>query len=79
MTATEEFMNKLSPKVVEIIDNLQEHLGARDKARTVEEAMYAVHEMLQLVDTEKDPLLEPEAFKQQMEQMRGILQRFKRF
>jgi hypothetical protein len=36
-------------------------------------------ELTQIIDTQKDPLLEPEAARRQMETMRGVLQRFKRF
>jgi hypothetical protein len=72
-------LNRLSPKALEILKEFSESTGHINLERTVEELAFAMLELNQIIDTEKDPLLEPEAARRQMETMRGILQRFKRF
>lgn len=70
---------KLSPRAVEIIEKYSKTSGVSTYERVVEELAFAMLELEQIVDTQKDPLLEPEAARRQMEVMRGVLQRFKRF
>jgi hypothetical protein len=79
MSAKTLDLNKLSPKAVGIIDKYSNSLGVSTYERVVEELAFAMLELEQIVDTQKDPLLEPEAARRQMEVMHGVLQRFKRF
>lgn len=72
-------LEKLSPKALEIIEEFAKTTGHGDLERTVEELAFAMLELNQIIDTQKDPLLEPEAARRQTETMRGILQRFRRF
>lgn len=72
-------LDKLSPKALEIIRSFARSTGHENLERTVEELAFAMLELTQIIDTQKDPLLEPEAARRQMETMRGVLQRFKRF
>ncbi len=72
-------LDKLSPKALEIIQQFAKSTGHVNLERTVEELAFAMLELNQIIDTQKDPLLEPEAARRQMETMRGILQRFRRF
>jgi len=72
-------LNKLSPKSIEIIEQFAKTTGHETTERVVEELAFAMKELLQIIDTKKDPMLEPEAAARQTETMRGILQRFKRF
>jgi hypothetical protein len=72
-------LSKLSPKAVEIIDKYSKTSGVSTYERVVEELAFGMLELEQIIDTQKDPLLEPEAARRQMETMRGVLQRFKRF
>lgn len=72
-------LDKLSPKALEIIRSFAKSTGHENLERTVEELAFAMLELTQIIDTQKDPLLEPEAARRQMETMRGVLQRFKRF
>jgi len=72
-------LGKISPKAIEIIKGFSKTTGHEDMERTVEELAFAMLELTQIIDTQRDPLLEPEAARRQMETMRGVLQRFKRF
>lgn len=72
-------LDKLSPKALEILQEFAKSTGHGNLERTVEELAFAMLELNQIIDTQKDPLLEPEAARRQMETMRGVLQRFKRF
>ena len=72
-------LEKISPKAIEIIKGFAKTTGHENLERTVEELAFAMLELTQIIDTQKDPLLEPEAARRQMETMRGVLQRFKRF
>ncbi len=72
-------LGKLSPRALETLRDLSKTTGHDNFERTVEELAFAMRELLQIIDTQRDPLLEPEATTRQMEIMRGVLQRFKRF
>jgi len=72
-------LDRFSPRATEILNNFAKTTGHETLERTIEELAFAMVELLQIVDTQRDPLLEPEAARRQMETMRGILQRFKRF
>ena len=72
-------LEKLSPRALETLRQLSRTTGHESLERTVEELVFAMRELLQIIDTQKDPLLEPEATTRQMEIMRGVLQRFKRY
>jgi len=72
-------LEKLSPRALDTLRELAKTTGHENLERTVEELAFAMRELLQVVDTQKDPLLEPEATTRQMEIMRGVLQRFKRY
>jgi len=72
-------LDKISPKTLEILEQFAKTTGHGNLDRTIEELAFAMLELLQIVDTQKDPLLEPEVARRQMETMRGVLQRFKRF
>jgi hypothetical protein len=72
-------LEKLSPRALETLRELSRTTGHESLERTVEELVFAMRELLQIIDTQKDPLLEPEATTRQMEIMRGVLQRFKRY
>ena len=72
-------LNVISPKAREILERFARTTGHGNLDRTIEELAFSMLELLQIVDTQKDPLLEPEVARRQMETMRGILQRFKRF
>jgi len=72
-------LDKLSPKAMETLQQLSKTTGHDSLERTVEELAFAMLELLQIIDTQRDPLLEPEVARRQMETMRGVLQRFKRF
>ncbi|HJX02315.1 MAG TPA: hypothetical protein VJ439_00485 [Candidatus Bathyarchaeia archaeon] len=72
-------LEKLSPRALETLRELAKTTGHDNYERTVEELAFAMRELLQIIDTQRDPLLEPEATSRQMEIMRGVLQRFKRF
>jgi hypothetical protein len=71
--------SKLSPKAIEIIEKYAKTSGVSTYERTIEELAFGMLELEQIIDTQKDPLLEPEAARRQMETLRGVLQRFKRF
>lgn len=80
MSASEVIeLRNISPKALTIIDELAKTLGLSTRERVIEELSFAIHEINQIIDDTKDPLLEPEANRRQMEVMRGITQRFKRF
>ncbi len=72
-------LGRLSPRALETLRDLSKTTGHDNFERTVEELAFAMRELLQIIDTHRDPLLEPEATTRQMEIMRGVLQRFKRF
>ncbi len=72
-------LSKMSPRVVQVLRDLAKTTGNDSLERTIEELAFAILELEQIIDTQKDPLLEPEAARRQMETMRGTLQRFKRF
>jgi hypothetical protein len=72
-------LDRISPKALEILQEFAKTTGHGNLERTVEELAFAMLELNQIIDTQKDPLLEPEAARRQMETMRGVLQRFKRF
>jgi hypothetical protein len=72
-------LNKMSPRAREVLTRLSKSTGHDDEVRTVEELCFAMMELLTIIDTTKDPMLEPEAARKQMDIMRGILQRFKRY
>lgn len=72
-------LSQLSPKAKEILDTYAKTTGLNDTKRVIEELAFTMLEMQQIVDTQKDPLLEPEAARRQMETIRGSLQRFSRF
>ena len=72
-------LDKLSPRAFGILEQFAKTTGHDKLERTVEELAFAMLELVQIIDTEKDPLLEPEVARRQMETMRGVLQRFKRF
>jgi hypothetical protein len=72
-------MDRMAPRAREALQYFAKTSGLDDEGRTVEELVFAMKELLTLIDTTKDPMLEPEAARKQMDVMRGILQRFKRF
>jgi hypothetical protein len=72
-------LGDLSPRALSILTDLAKTTGLNTPERTIEELCFTILELTQIVDTQKDPLLEPEAARRQMETMRGILQRYKRF
>ncbi len=72
-------LDRISPKALEVLREFARTTGHGNLERTVEELAFAMLELNQIIDTQKDPLLEPEAARRQMETMRGVLQRFKRF
>lgn len=72
-------LENLSPKAVQTIEKLSRNSGHESVERTVEELAFAMMELLQLIDTSRDPMLEPEYAEKQMQTIRGVLQRFKRF
>jgi hypothetical protein len=72
-------LEKLSPRALETLKELAKTTGHDNLERTVEELVFSMRELLQLIDIHRDPLLEPEATTRQMEIMRGVLQRFQRF
>ncbi len=72
-------LDRISPKALEVLREFARSTGHGNLERTVEELAFAMLELNQIIDTQKDPLLEPEAARRQMETMRGVLQRFKRF
>jgi len=72
-------LDKLSPKALETLEQLAKTTGHENLERTVEELAFAMLELLQIIDTQRDPFLEPEVARRQMETMRGVLQRFKRY
>lgn len=73
------YLERLSPRALQTLEKFAKTTGHESLERTVEEIAFAVMELVQIIDIKKDPLLEPEAASRQMETMRGILQRFKRF
>ena len=72
-------IEKMAPRAREALVHFAKTTGLDDEGRTIEELVFAMKELLTLIDTTKDPMLEPEAARKQMDVMRGILQRFKRF
>lgn len=72
-------LDNLSPRAVETLKKLSKNSGHESIERTVEELAFAMRELLQLIDTRRDPMLEPEYAEKQMQTIRGVLQRFKRF
>ena len=72
-------LRHISPKALETLRNLSKTSGHDDLTRTIEEICFAMLELIQVIDTTKDPLLEPEKARQHMETLKGVLQRFKRF
>ena len=72
-------LGNISPRARQILEELSKTTGLDSMERVIEELSFTVLELNQIVDTQKDPLLEPEAARRQMETMRGILQRYKRF
>ena len=72
-------LEKLAPRAVTALRHLAKTTGFDDEGRTIEELVFAMKELLIIIDTAKDPMLEPEAARKQMDIMRGILQRFKRY
>jgi hypothetical protein len=72
-------LSKISPMAMKIIDDLAITTGLQDPEKVVQELAFSMLEMLQAIDTTKDPLLEPEATRRQTEKMSGILQRYKRY
>ena len=72
-------ITKISPRAVQVLQDLAQSTGNESLERTIEELAFAMLELNQIIDTQKDPLLEPEAARRQMETMRGTLQRFKRY
>jgi len=72
-------LKNLSPRARKVLEDFSKTTGHDNIERVVEELAFAMLELQQIIDTQRDPLLEPEAARRQMETMRGILQRFKRF
>lgn len=72
-------LGNISPRALHILKELAKATGLNSLERVIEELAFTMLELNQIVDTQKDPLLEPEAARRQMETMRGILQRYKRF
>jgi hypothetical protein len=72
-------INAISPRAMQIIDDLAVTTGLEDRTRVIQELAFAMKELLQVIDLTKDPMLEPETARRQTETTRGILQRFKRF
>jgi hypothetical protein len=72
-------LEDLSPKALEELERFRKFSGSRDYERTIEEVVFAMTELLQSIDTEINPLLQPEETRRQMDVIHGILRRFKRF
>jgi hypothetical protein len=72
-------LEDLSPKALEELEKFRKFSGSRDYERTIEEVVFAMTELLQSIDTEINPLLQPEETRRQMDVIHGILRRFKRF
>jgi len=72
-------LEDLSPRALEELEKFRKFSGSRDYERTIEEIVFAMTEMLQSIDTEINPLLQPEETRRQMDVIHGILRRFKRF
>jgi hypothetical protein len=72
-------LNEISPRAIQIIDDLAVTTGLEDPVRVIQELAFSMKEMLDIIDLTKDPMLEPETARRQTETMRGILQRYKRF
>ena len=72
-------LGHISPRALETLKHLSKTSGHDDLLKTIEEICFAVLELMQIIDTTKDPLLEPEKARHQMETLKGVLQRFKRF
>jgi hypothetical protein len=72
-------VDRMAPRAREALLHFAKTTGLEDEGRTIEEITFAMKELLTLIDTTKDPMLEPEAARKQMDVMRGILQRFKRY
>jgi hypothetical protein len=72
-------LDDLSPKALEELEKFRKFSGSRDYERTIEEVIFAMTELLQSIDTEINPLLQPEETRRQMDVIHGILRRFKRF
>lgn len=72
-------LKSLSPRARKVLEDFAKTTGHDNIERVVEELAFAMLELQQIIDTQRDPLLEPEAARRQMETMRGILQRFNRF
>ena len=72
-------LERISPKARQLLEQFAKTTGHENLERTVEELAFAMMELNQMIDVVKDPLLEPEVARRQMETMKGIMQRFKRF
>jgi hypothetical protein len=81
MTMTNDIIDlrNLSPRARKVLEDFAKTTGHESIDRVVEELAFSMLELQQIIDTQRDPLLEPEAARRQMETMRGILQRFNRF
>jgi len=72
-------LEELSPMAVETLEKLRKSSGSKNLERTVEEITFAITELLQAIDTNINPLLQPEETRRQMDVIHGILRRFKRY
>jgi hypothetical protein len=72
-------LEDLSPKALEELEKFINLSGSRDYERTIEEVVFAMTELLQSIDIDINPLLQPEETRRQMDVIHGILRRFKRF
>jgi hypothetical protein len=72
-------LEDLSPKALEELEKFRKFSGSRDYERTIEEVVFAMTELLQSIDIDINPLLQPEETRRQMDVIHGILRRFKRF
>lgn len=72
-------LKDLSPKAQKLLEVLSKTSGTADTTKTIEDMTFTVYELLQLIDTSRDPNIYPQDAINVMTTVNAVLTKFKRF
>jgi len=72
-------LDKISPKARELLNIFAKTSGVENLERVIEDMTFSVYELLELIDTTRDPKIYPQDAIIVMNTVRAVLAKFTRF
>ena len=72
-------LDKISPKAKELLNIFAKTSGVENLERVIEDLTFSVYELLELIDTTRDPKIYPQDAIIVMNTVRAVLAKFTRF